>query len=112
MQAAAFFDYFDEAFTELLKRWLAFDAHNPNQSKNAGVLTVFIDDLDRCLPAKVVQTLEALKLFFDKPGCVFVLAADAETIRQAVETHYQNQHITGENAQDYLEKIIQLRLID
>ncbi|WKZ49355.1 MAG: SUMF1/EgtB/PvdO family nonheme iron enzyme [Anaerolineales bacterium] len=95
----AFFDHFDEAFGMLLKAWSGKD----------GTLVIFIDDLDRCLPAKTVQTLEAIKLFLDKSGCVFVLGADTRIVRAAVETHYKNEGIIGEGAKDYLEKIIQLR---
>ena len=86
--------------------------HKLNVSKidpEKGILVVFIDDLDRCLPAKTVQVLEAIKLFLDKPGCVFVLGADADVVRQAVESHYRNEKVTGQNAADYLEKVIQLR---
>ncbi len=97
-QHTAFFDYFNEAFEALLKSWT-----------NNGTLVIFIDDLDRCLPAKTVQTLEAIKLFLDKSGCVFVLGADTRIVRAAVETHYKNEGIIGEGAKDYLEKIIQLR---
>lgn len=97
-QHTAFFDYFNEAFEALLKSWT-----------DNGTLVIFIDDLDRCLPAKTVQTLEAIKLFLDKSGCVFVLGADTRIVRAAVETHYKNEGIIGEGAKDYLEKIIQLR---
>lgn len=95
----AFFDYFDEAFNALLKSWVGDD----------GVLVIFIDDLDRCLPAKTVQTLEAIKLFLDKSGCVFVLGADTKIVQTAVEKYYENAGITGESAKDYLEKVIQIR---
>jgi gamma-glutamyl hercynylcysteine S-oxide synthase len=108
-EKTALLDLFDEAFDRLIAAWvhhkLDLDRIDPSQ----GVMVVFIDDLDRCLPAKAVQVLEAIKLFLDKPGCVFVLGADAEVVRQAVESHYQNAKVTGQNAADYLEKVIQLR---
>ena len=74
-----------------------------------GVLVVFIDDLDRCLPAKAVQVLEAVKLFLDKPGCVFVLGAHTDVVQQAVAGFYRDSGVVGESAKEYLEKIIQLR---
>ncbi len=95
---AAFLDYFNDAFELLLKSWTG-----------DGILAIFIDDLDRCLPEKTVQVLETIKLFLDKQGCVFVLGADISIVQKAVENHYNNAGITGESAKDYLEKIIQLR---
>ncbi len=108
-EKTALLDLFDEAFDRLLAAWVhcTLDIHKIDPHK--GVLVIFIDDLDRCLPDKTVQVLEAIKLFLDKPGCVFVLGADVEVVRQAVESYYQNARITGQNAADYLEKIIQLR---
>jgi len=98
-QGSAFFDYFDDSLTKLLSAWAGEN----------GSLVIFIDDLDRCMPDKTVQVLEAVKLFLDKNGCIFVIGADTGTVQKAVEAHYQNEDITGEKARDYLEKVIQLR---
>ena len=70
-------------------------------------LVVFVDDLDRCLPEKAIQVLEALKLFLDVPGCIFVLGLDAEAIETAVRTRYEGEV----KPREYLEKIIQLPFI-
>jgi formylglycine-generating enzyme required for sulfatase activity len=69
-----------------------------------GRLFVFVDDLDRCLPEKAIDVLEAIKLFMDVSGCVFVLGLDHEAIVEAIQTRYKGQV----KAQQYLEKIIQL----
>ena len=108
-EKTALLDLFDDAFNKLMAAWVhrSLDAEKIDPSK--GILVIFIDDLDRCLPEKTVQVLEAVKLFLDKEGCVFVLGADREVTRQAVESYYQNAKVTGQNAGDYLEKIIQLR---
>jgi len=108
-QHTAFFDFFDVAFETLLARWVHGAGDVDQMDEQRGVMVVFVDDLDRCLPKKTVQVLEAIKLFLDKPGCVFVLGADANVIRQAVASHYKDAGVTGESAGDYLEKIIQLR---
>jgi formylglycine-generating enzyme required for sulfatase activity len=105
----AFFDYFSEAFERLLAVWVHGKGNYDEIDEGKGALVIFIDDLDRCLPDKTVQTLEALKLFLDKRGCVFVIGADTGIVQKAVETHYQNTGITGQSARDYLEKVIQLR---
>ncbi len=52
-------------------------------------LVVFVDDLDRCLPEKAVEVLEAIKLFVDAPGCVFVLGLDQAVIARGIEIKYR-----------------------
>jgi formylglycine-generating enzyme required for sulfatase activity len=103
----AFFDHFNSAFDELLARWVHGKGDFTKIDETKGALVVFIDDLDRCLPDKTVQVLEAVKLFLDKPGCVFVLGAHTQVIQDAVTKYYEG--MTAESASDYLEKIIQLR---
>lgn len=108
--ASAFFDYFDASLTRLIASWVhgdVFFAGPPDEEK--GIMVIFIDDLDRCLPKKTVEVLEAIKLFLDKSGCAFVLGADIDVIRRAVAGHYKEAGLTPESANDYLEKVIQLR---
>jgi formylglycine-generating enzyme required for sulfatase activity len=101
----AFLDHFNPAFEELLARWVHGKGDFPKIDETKGVLVIFIDDLDRCLPAKTVQVLEAVKLLFDKAGCVFVLGADKKVIRESVQKH---AGFGEKDAEDYLEKIIQV----
>ncbi|UIK06606.1 KAP family P-loop NTPase fold protein [Neorhizobium galegae] len=71
-------------------------------------LVVFVDNLDRCLPANAIATLEAMRLFLFMPNTVFIVAADEDMIRLSVEKHFKDpgsQHIT-----DYLDKLIQIPL--
>jgi len=76
-----------------------------------GVLVVFIDDLDRCLPSKTVQVLEAIKLMIGRPGTVFILGASERVVQEAIRTHYQQvEKMEREtDCQQYLEKLIQVR---
>jgi hypothetical protein len=80
--------------------------------KDAGRrLYVFVDDLDRCLPEEAVSALEAIKLFLDFEGCVFVLGMDRRVIEQGIAVRYQEYHAAlGEpiDPRQYLDKIIQL----
>jgi formylglycine-generating enzyme required for sulfatase activity len=102
----AFFDHFDETFERLLATWVHGKDYEKIQDKK-GALVVFIDDLDRCLPEKMIQVLESVKLFLDKPGCIFVIGAHTQVVQDAVKKFYVD--MTAETASDYLEKIIQLR---
>jgi hypothetical protein len=65
----------------------------------------FIDDLDRCQPAVALSLLEALKLYLDVPGCVYVLGVDREPLEAAVGAQYAT---LGLRSASYLDKIIQL----
>jgi len=86
-----------------------------NVIKKRRRLVVFVDDLDRCLPEKAVEVMEAIKLFVDAPGCVFVLGLDHKVIERGVEIRYKefNKNVDGQSFNPidgarYLEKIIQL----
>lgn len=103
----SFFDHFNSAFEELLARWVHGKGDFARIDEAKGALVVFIDDLDRCLPEKTVQVLETVKLFLDKPGCIFLVGAHTQVVQEAVTKHYAG--MTAETAADYLEKIIQLR---
>ncbi len=79
-------------------------------------LIVFIDDLDRCLPEQAISVLEALKVFLDVPGCIFVLGVDREIIERGIRVRYKEFALAGElgtrlfpvAGRDYLEKIVQV----
>jgi TPR repeat protein len=76
------------------------------RSKNPGIpLVVFIDDLDRCLPGVAVGLLEAIKLFLNLPGCIFILGVDREQLEAAIAAEYGRLGISRES---YLDKIVQL----
>jgi len=101
----AFLDEFQTFFDRLLNWYVGREGGEGKR----GVLVVFIDDLDRCLPDKTIEVLETIKLFLDKPACVFVLGAATKVIQSAIEAHYETEKIKGVTARDYLDKIIQLR---
>lgn len=105
----AFFDHFSEAFVRLMALWVHHTSNAEKIDEQTGALVVFIDDLDRCLPEKTVQVLEAVKLFLDKDGCIFVLGAHTDVVQKAVMKIYEDAGLSPESASDYLEKIIQLR---
>ena len=68
-------------------------------------LVVFIDDLDRCQPSTAIAVLEALKLYLNLDGCIFVLGIDRQPIEAAIAEEYKNLDIAKES---YLDKIVQL----
>ena len=86
---------------------------NEQYVADRGRLVVFVDDLDRCLPERAVEVLEAIKLFLDVPGCLFVLGIDRQVIERGIRVRYRDFG-QGEEGRDmldgsrYLEKIIQI----
>lgn len=73
-------------------------------------LVVIVDDLDRCNPATVIETLEAIKLFLFVPHTAFILGADERLIRYAVRKRFPELDQPGERIEvgiQYLEKLIQ-----
>jgi predicted KAP-like P-loop ATPase len=81
-------------------------------------LVVLIDDLDRCSPERIVENLEAIKLFLNVERTAFVVGADPRIVRHAIATHYtRNTNPTlstndieeqSQLVRDYLEKVIQI----
>lgn len=49
---------------------------------------VFVDDLDRCLPQGALEVLEAIKLFFELEGFVFVVGLDRAIVERFIEQRY------------------------
>jgi CheY-like chemotaxis protein len=70
------------------------------------LLVVFVDDLDRCSSDHIVEVCEAIKLYLDVPGVVFVLACDQAALWRAV--HESAGIGRPADAVEYLEKIIQI----
>lgn len=87
---------------DAVESWLA-RADGPDATK---LLVVFIDDLDRCPPERIVEVCEAIKLYLDVQGMVFVLACDQTVMWRAVRESAGVEQAAG--AVEYLEKIIQL----
>lgn len=72
---------------------------------------IYIDDLDRLVPEKAVELLEALKVFFNVEKCVFVLAIDYEVVSRGVAAKYGfdiNNVKELEKGEDFFDKIIQV----
>lgn len=73
-------------------------------------VALFIDDLDRCPPERVVEVLEATQLLLKTELFVVVLALDARYVSRALEHVYDG--VLSRNGSpsglDYIEKIIQI----
>ncbi|MEV0811112.1 P-loop NTPase fold protein [Micromonospora sp. NPDC050200] len=70
-------------------------------------VVVLVDDLDRCLPPTIMATLESIKLFLSVKKMAFVIAADQDLIRDAIDVELRGA-ARGGFARLYTEKIVQL----
>lgn len=102
------------------------EAFQDLSQKGARRIVVFVDDLDRCLPANALEVLEAMKLFFDLEGFVFVVGLDEDVVQRAVRARFRvdgdpvptpspeglgtaaDDRTAGQLERDYVEKIFQV----
>jgi len=86
-------------------------------------LVVMIDDLDRCSPDRIVENLEAIRLFLNVDKTAFIIGADPRIVRHGIAVRYhqaldaaRTSPAFGENptesaeqlVRDYVEKLIQV----
>ena len=94
-------DSFREEFQDLL---------NEPALEHVSQVVILVDDLDRCLPDTVVETLEAIRLFLSAEGMSFVIAADEQRVAEAIQQKLRAPTTPSETestASLYLHKIVQ-----
>jgi hypothetical protein len=86
-------------------------------------LVIIIDDLDRCPYDQVIQVIEAIKIFLDTEGCVFLLGIDRDLVVRAIANKYKDiMGIDGSDSdilppkkpvfyEEYIDKIIHLAFV-
>jgi phospholipase C len=86
-------------------------------------LVIFVDDLDRCIPRKVAEVVEAINLSLcgDYPNCIFVLAMEPAMVAAALEVANKDiilraNQLSLEDSSiplgwRFMEKIVQLPVI-
>jgi CheY-like chemotaxis protein len=90
-----------DAIHGMLDDWVKEGGHAPN----GRCMVVFVDDLDRCSDDVVVKTCEAIKLYLDATGLIFVLACDQSVLARGVSL---NARGGADEGRTYLEKIVQV----
>jgi len=103
---------------EAIKRAMPEQAPDPQAQRDRALfdrIVLYIDDLDRCPPEKVVEVLQAVHLLLAFDLFVVVVAVDVRWVEQSLERTYAGM-LTGKGGQggemasprDYLEKIFQI----
>lgn len=85
---------------------------------NIDSLVIMIDDLDRCTPDRIIDNLEAIKLFLNVKKTAFIIGADRRIVRHAIQHRYKANDLRDSEivdyetlVTDYLEKLIQVPYI-
>ncbi len=106
---------------DLLKKGDTDETKNGHLRINRIVL--YIDDLDRCPPAKVVEVLQAVHLLLAFPLFVVIVAVDVRWLNRSLYKHYDQMlrnpeasragstpadSIIGATPQQYIEKLFQI----
>lgn len=107
----------DERLREARAEWAGAHSQQPPPLER---IVLYIDDLDRCPPARVVEVLEAVHLMLALPLFVVVVAVDPRWLLASLEHHYRELFTSHDNAPgwadtqdtatplDYLDKIFQI----
>lgn len=70
---------------------------------------IFIDDLDRIHPNKVVEILESIQVFMSLENCIFILAVDYNIVNQGFKNKFK-EFKNEVDASKYFDKLIQLAI--
>ncbi|HET7461989.1 MAG TPA: P-loop NTPase fold protein [Longimicrobium sp.] len=105
------------------QRFATLDEEEKHRESRINRIVLYIDDLDRCPPNKVVEVLQAVHLLLAFPLFVVVVGVDARWVKRSLEVRYR-ELLHGDGADvpassaelligkattdDYLEKIFQV----
>ena len=90
----SYLNSYEEAFKEWTKGVLG---------KNKRMV-IFIDDLDRCMPEVALGVLEALKLYLNIDGLVFIMGLDRAVVDAVVKEHYRKFNLAAGQDREGKEK--------
>jgi hypothetical protein len=106
-----------------LRRYQSLEEEAADTEQRINRIVLYIDDLDRCPPNKVVEVLQAVHLLLAFPLFVVVVGVDARWITRSLQTKYRELLLMGVRSNgatddtemlgsatpnDYLEKIFQI----
>ena len=87
------------SINEILRDWR-------ERNGDGCTLIVFIDDLDRCSDATAIQICEAIKLYLDVPGLIFVLGWNLSALGRSAASAASDSSVRV--LRDLIKKIVQL----
>ncbi|MCA1815832.1 MAG: KAP family NTPase [Acidobacteria bacterium] len=117
--AAGVVSRIQDEFKTALQTRIAPDADDSDERRKSSLrrriennelkIVVFIDELDRCPLERIVDILEAIKLFLAEDLFIVFLGVDTRVAAEAIRLHYKEVR-NPDLPREYLEKIVQLPL--
>ena len=112
----------DDDVQRIKPKFTSLEEEQKEENIRINRIVLYIDDLDRCPPGKVVDVLQAVHLLLAFPLFVVVVGVDARWIARSLETKYRELLLTEKpnagdryeevfgraTTNDYLEKIFQV----
>lgn len=74
-------------------------------------VVVFIDDLDRCSPATIMQAFESVKVFLEIVGFIYIIALNEQVLSSKIGSEYGDK-MTKRYIRDLIQVPIELPLQD
>ncbi|MEV3965050.1 P-loop NTPase fold protein [Nocardia sp. NPDC050193] len=109
-----------EQLVELMMEWRASDQEWDRARRPVDRIVLYIDDLDRCRPAQVVEVLQAVHLLLAFELFVVVVGVDPRWLLRSLRSSYSDllamdadddPDAFGRTPEDYLEKILNIPLV-
>jgi hypothetical protein len=83
-----------------------------DQGRRGGRLVIYVDDLERCAPARALEVCEVASQLLSHEGVVTLLIADMQAVAAAADEHYPDQgNEMGGAGRRFLEKIVQIQVV-
>ena len=97
--------------THSLLLWL-FGLSQHGQDFQPCRMVIYVDDLDRCPTAKVMEVLQSLVLLTEGTPFIILLAIDQRIVVTAIENSGEGLYTdAGVNGHEYLDKIVQIPFV-
>lgn len=108
-----------ETLSDLMRDWIQNRKTPPSNVEPVDRIILYIDDLDRCSPGIVVQTLEAIHLLLALDLFVVIVGVDSRWLLRSLDVHYstllsaregedEDEECRISTPHNYLEKIFQI----
>lgn len=109
-----------EQLVELMVQWRTSEREWDRSRRPVDRIVLYIDDLDRCPPAQVVEVLQAVHLLLAFELFVVVVGVDPRWLLRSLRSSYaellsmdaaDDPDAFGRTPEDYLEKILNIPLV-